>query len=168
VAVAFVFATVLSAPFIDALSHRTELLVSGEVVESAESGWRTILADGRRSLVGEVRRVAFFALVWILIAVPGFLIPGGQLIASPLLIAFTILFLPLDFASYTLDRRQVPFALRRAWVKRNLATMAGFGTAAFASCLVPGLNFAMIPVFVVAGTILVLRNPPTAEGDVVS
>jgi uncharacterized protein involved in cysteine biosynthesis len=161
VALAFVVATVVSAPFVDALSRRTELLISGGVVESSDSGWRAIVAEGRRSAIGELQRVGFLLLVWIVIGGAGFLIPGGQLVASPALVVFTVLFLPLDYASYTLDRRQIRFDRRRAWVRENLAMMAGFGTAAFASCLVPGLNFAMIPVFVVAGTLLVLRNPPT-------
>jgi uncharacterized protein involved in cysteine biosynthesis len=41
--------------------------------------------------------------------------------------------------------------------------MTGFGGAALVSCVVPGLNFLMIPVFVVAGTLLALRYPPTGS-----
>jgi uncharacterized protein involved in cysteine biosynthesis len=37
--------------------------------------------------------------------------------------------------------------------------MAGFGCAGFVSCLVPGLNFLMIPTFVIAGTLLAIRYP---------
>ena len=41
----------------------------------------------------------------------------------------------------------------------ELPVMAGFGLAAFGSCLVPGLNFLMVPVFVTGGTLLALRYP---------
>jgi uncharacterized protein involved in cysteine biosynthesis len=40
--------------------------------------------------------------------------------------------------------------------------MAGFGSAAFVCCFVPGLNLLVIPVLVVAGTLLAMRHPPVS------
>jgi uncharacterized protein involved in cysteine biosynthesis len=76
------------------------------------------------------------------------------------MLGVTILFLPLEYAGYALDRRQLPFRVRARWLLSRLPTMVGFGSAALISCFVPGVNLVMIPVLVVAGTLLVLRNPP--------
>jgi CysZ protein len=101
----------------------------------------------------------FFAALWLLIFLAGLLIPGGQLVAPPLLLCLTALFLPLDYAGYALDRRAISFRARRGWLRAHLPVMAGFGVAAFVTCLVPGLNLLMLPALVVAGTLLALRYP---------
>ena len=43
------------------------------------------------------------------------------------------------------------------------AMLICFGSAAFVTFLVPGLNFLMLPVLVVAGTQLALRRLPNSE-----
>ncbi len=157
-------ASVAAAPFLDALSARVEVLVLGGPTDGPSEG-----AGGVGGLVGEVassignelRRVAFFAGIWLALFVAGLLIPGAALVTGPLMVAVTILFLPLEYGGFSLDRRQVPFAARRRWVLANTPLMIGFGSAAFVSCFVPGVNLIMIPVLVVAGTLLVLRNPPS-------
>ena len=70
--------------------------------------------------------------------------------------------LPLDYASYTLDRRRLTFAEKRQWVFERIPTMVGFGSGAFLVCLVPGFNFVAMPVLVVSGTLLCLAQPPRA------
>ena len=67
----------------------------------------------------------------------GLLVPGAQLLTGPLLVGVAIVFLPLDYAGFALDRRGVRFADRRRWLRAHLATMLGFGSAAFVACLVP-------------------------------
>ena len=113
-------------------------------------------------MVEEARRLAFFAAVWLAITLGGLLVPGGQILVAPLLTGFAMLFLPLDYASYTLDRRRVGFATKREWVRENAGTVGGFGAAAFALCAVPGVNLLALPVLVTAGTLLALRYPPAA------
>jgi uncharacterized protein involved in cysteine biosynthesis len=71
-----------------------------------------------------------------------------------------VLFLPLDYAGYALDRRRLAFRDKRRFVTSNAPSMLGFGGLAFVICLVPGVNFLAMPVFVVAGTLLVLRLSP--------
>jgi CysZ protein len=76
------------------------------------------------------------------------------------LVGLTIVFLPLDYAGYVLDRRHLPFRARRAWLRANLSAVLGFGSAAFLVCMVPGLNLLLLPALVTGGTLLVLRAPP--------
>jgi CysZ protein len=157
---ALMLASVAAAPFLDALSQRAERLAAGEVVDMTGSGWTGLARDARRSLWSEVQRMSTFLAIWAVLFGAGFVIPGAHLITGPLLLGVTILFLPLEYSGYTLDRRQLSFRERRAWVSSHLPRMAGFGIAAFISCLVPGVNLMMIPVLVVAGTLLVLQTPP--------
>ena len=156
---AFLLANVLSAPFLDALSKRVESIETGGVYDAGDTGWSAIVGEARRTMANELQRLIFLLGVWLVLVLGGVVIPGGQLVAPPLLVVFTAIFLPLDYAGYALDRRQVPFASRRRWVSRHLPTMAGFGVAAVFVSLIPGLNFLLLPTLVVAGTLLVLRCP---------
>ena len=156
---AFMLANLLAAPFLDALALRVEVLETGALPPEGGGGLRAIVRDGAQAVREELRRLVFFAAVWAAVTVAGVLIPGGQLLVPPVLIAFTIFFLPLDYASYTLDRRGMSFARKRAWLSANSAVAAGFGATGFALCAIPVLNFAATPVLVIAGTLLALRLP---------
>ena len=158
--VAMLVATLLASPFQDALSQKVEDLVRGRA--SGEQGFSLalVLSDGWRGFAAEMQRVMFFLAVWLVLAGLGTLVPGAQLVTAPLLMAFTLLFLPLQYAGFSLDRRRIPFVVRRKWIFSHLPTMVGFGGAAFLTLLVPGLNFLMLPALVVAGTLLVLRQEP--------
>jgi uncharacterized protein involved in cysteine biosynthesis len=182
---AFLVASIAASPFLDALSSRVERIVTGAGCETGDraarsadarppgiagegvasgapwSAWNTA-NDTLRIVLDEARRTVFFLGMQGLIVLAGILLPGGALLAPPLLAVFTMLFLPLDFASFALDRRRVPFAERRRWVRVRMPLMLGFGATGFSLSLVPGLNFLAMPVFVVAGTLLVLRAPPSA------
>ena len=157
---AYIAASLLASPFHDVLALRVEQIVTGVVLDETESGLLGTLREGGRALREEVLRFAFFVSVVGPLAVIGVLVPGAQIVTGPTIIGFTLLFLPLDYASYTLDRRRVSFAEKRRWVWSRAPTMLGFGAAAFLTCLVPGLNFVAMPLLVVGGTLLALRCSP--------
>lgn len=158
--VAFLLANVISSPFLDALSLRVEALVAGRRDDAADDGGiLAALRDGGRAMTEELRRILFFLALQGSIAFLGFVIPGAQVLAPPLMVATTILFLPLDYASYTLDRRRVRFRDKRRWILGHRLAMVGFGAGAFVTLLIPGLNFLALPGLVVSGTLLALRYP---------
>ena len=160
---AYVVASLLASPFHDALSFRVEEIQTGAVRDDTGSGFAATLVGIGRSLFEELRRLLFFALVVGPLAAVGLVVPGAQLVTGPAIAAFTVLFLPLDYASYTLDRRLLTFAAKRQWVFERIPTMVGFGGGAFLTYLVPGLNFVAMPLLVVAGTLLCLAQPPRLE-----
>ena len=153
-------ASLVASPFLDALSRRVERIEHGEVIEAGDTGLAGVLREARRALVGELRRVLFFVGVWIAIVTVCLIVPGLQLLAAPMLAIFAMLFLPLEYAGYVLDRRALPFRARRAWVQSDWPRMIGFGAAGICAGLVPGLNLLLLPALVVAGTLLALRHPP--------
>lgn len=158
-------ANLVAAPALDLLSQRVEVVESGRLVESGDGSLGAIAVDIRRSLASEARRLLFLVSVWMGLFGLGIVIPGGQLITSPLMVAFTIAFLPLEYTGHVLDRRRVPFRERRAWLRSQMPRMLGFGAAAFLTLMLPGLNFLVLPVLVVAGTLLAVRYPPDSSAS---
>ena len=167
VVAAFIGANLVAAPFLDALALRVEALEAGTRLPDGEGGFAAVVRDGLHAFLEELRRVAFFAAVWIGVTLAGIVIPGAQLLVAPVLTGFTIFFLPLDYASYTLDRRHLTFARKRAWLSAHSAVAAGFGATGFALCAIPGINLTATPVLVIAGTLLASRlpepPPPSAQ-----
>lgn len=157
---ALLLANLASAPFLDRLSQRVEAIAGGREFESEQSAGSAI-SGTFKSFAAELRRLVFLAGVWLVLSVAGVVIPGAQLVTAPMLIAATILFLPLDYAGFALDRRGVSFRARRDWLLDNLSLMFGFGGVAFVACLVPGLNLLVMPAQVTAGTLLVARRTPS-------
>lgn len=164
IVLAYLLASVLASPVHDALSARVEQIVSGGLVEEGASGLWGLLREGGRAAREELRRTLFFLALTLPLLGAGVLVPGAQLVTGPALLVLTVFFLPLDYASYTLDRRRVPFVARRRWLLANKPVMAGFGLAAFLTFSVPGLNFLAMPVLVVAGTLLALRVRTPEDG----
>lgn len=162
--VSFLVANVLASPFLDVLASRVELIETGAVEEDAPTGLIGTSADVLRSLREELRRALFFVTVVAGLALVGFVIPGAHLVTGPSIVAFAIFFLPLDYASYTLDRRRYSFRQKRIWLLANKPVVIGFGCGAFLICWLPGLNFLAMPLLVVGGTLLAIRNAPARPG----
>ena len=110
-------------------------------------------------------RLALLLGVWFVITVVGFLLPFGVALTPVAFAVVAVGLLPLQYAGFALDRRRVPFSERRAWLTANAERAVGFGGVAFALGLLPGVNFLMLPVLVVAGTLFVLESPPAAAGE---
>jgi len=154
---AFLLASLLASPFHDTLSRRVEEIETGVVRDDTGAGVAGALREAGRALREEGRRLLFYlAVVGSLLAL-GVLVPGAHLVTGPAATAFTVLFLPLDYASYALDRRHFSFGDKRRWVLGHGRVMVGFGGAAFLTCMVPLLNLAAMPLLVVGGTLLALR-----------
>lgn len=156
-------ANVLASPFLDILSRRVEQIVTGRIEENEGGGVGDLLRDALRAIGNELQRLFFFALVWLALLAVGIALPAGQVVAPPALLLVTLVFLPLDYSGYALDRRRLSFRTRRAWILSNLPTMLGFGTAALLLLWVPGLNLLMLPALVTGGTLLALRWPPAPQ-----
>ncbi len=156
---------VLASPFLDRIAARVEHIQTGGVVDAARGGLRGTALSAGRAIVAQAKRTAFFVSVEVGLLVLG-LVPGLQPLAALGIPLFAALFIPLDYTGYLLDRREIPFRRRRAWVWLHRRAMLGFGGAALASFAIPGLNFLCLPWLVTAGTLLALEvGPPQADSD---
>jgi len=142
---------VLASPVLDVLSRRVERLRTGGVLEESPAGWvgalRVAVEEGKRALFLLGGGLAFFLVGWV---------PGLQLLAVVGALLFAMLFVPLDYTGFLLDRRGVSFHGRRRWVWLHRRAMLGFGASALGTFLLPGLNFLCLPWLVSAATLLAL------------
>ena len=168
---ALLAANLASAPFLERLSLRVEAIESAGGLDLTDGGVQTV-ASALKSFVAEARRLGCLAAVWLGLAFVGLVVPGGQLVAGPLLLLVTLFFLPLEYAGHALDRRGASLRERLRFLAASPPRTAGFGSVAFFACLVPGLNLLLMPVLVTAGTLLVVRRDPENErgrvGDLTS
>ena len=156
--------TAIASPFLDVLAQRVEAIVTGHVSEERVS-WPRVLRSFTASLVLELKKIGFFLAIQVVLFLLGLLIPPllpFTVIAATL---FTILFLPMEYASFAMDHRQLHFAQRRQLIWQHRWLMLGFGTAAFFTLLIPLLNFICLPILVVGGTLLFLHTENTSHAE---
>jgi CysZ protein len=115
------------------------------------------LQSAGSSLLAELQKLGFFLAVqltlFLLSLLP--LLAPFTVLASTL---FTVLFLPLEYAGYTMDHHNLRFPQRRALLWQHRWLMLGFGAAGFLTMLVPFLNFVCLPALAVGGTLLFLHT----------
>ena len=148
--------TLIAAPFLDVLAQRVEELATGRVLEEHATLFGTLQAMGL-SVVVELRKLGFFLAVQTVLFLLGLiplLTPFTVIVAT----LFTLLFLPLEYAGFAMDHRQLRFAQRRALIWQHRWLMLGFGAAAFLTMLIPVLTFICLPALVTGGTLLFLHT----------
>lgn len=155
-----ILGTAIASPFLDVLSQRVEEMVTGRVSEDQTTLLGALRGIGV-SIVLELRKFGFFVAVQAAFALLG-LIPFLTLFAVIAASLFTMLFLPLEYASFAMDRRQMSFQARRTLIWRQRWLMLGFGVAGFLTLLIPLLNFVCLPALVVGGTLLFLQAEGTS------
>jgi CysZ protein len=156
--VAFLLGGVVAAPFLDRLSRRVEETLTGSVVDTTRPGRGSFLADAARAILEEGKRLGFFLGAQGLVVISGAVVPGAQPAAAAAMVALAILFLALDSASYTLDRRGLRFGEKLRWSREHFSAVAGYGAAAFLVCSIPLVNLIALPLLVAAGTLLVAET----------
>jgi len=156
---------IIASPFNELLSAAVERRLGSGGGQAEDGGWRALVGEMGRALSDETRKMAFFLLVQAAL-LPLNLIPlAGTLAYTALSLGFGALFVALEFTDYPMARRRIPFADRRRAVWRHRAVMSGFGGSLFLTFLVPGLNLLLLPVGVVAGTLLYLDLVPSGPGS---
>jgi CysZ protein len=152
---------VIAAPFLDVLSERVEELARGRLPPQAP-GLAALARRSLRSVFEEGKRVGFLLALQAVLLLVG-LVPGLQPFAAAASLAVAVLFLPLVYTGFALDRRGIRFADRRRWVFAHPLESAAFGGFALALFVVPGLSFFCLPWLVTAGTLFVLELWPESD-----
>lgn len=162
-----VVGNLIASPFNELLSERAEELLSGTGSSEAFS-LQVFLADTRRTLAVELKKVGLFVVAMVLI-LPLNLLPGiGSLIYTILAVSLTIFFLVVEYLGIVLARQRFTFAQQRQFIFSRLFLMAGFGTGVLSLLAIPLLQFLCIPVAVVAATKLWCDLRPGSPEPVIS
>jgi CysZ protein len=142
-------ANLVGSPFYGWLAEKTMARGQGAVAPHSEQPWSRALAGG---VITELKRLGYFVsrAVPLLIL---FAIPGLNLVAPFVWLAFNAWFLAMEYLAYPLELQGIEFDEQRQIAKRMRLGLFGFGGAAMLGLAVPGLNLLIPPAAVVGATL---------------
>ncbi len=151
-------ANLLAAPFNGMLAEKVEYSLTGK---SPPNPYPSITAAVLPALFSEFRKLLYFllrALPLLLL----FLIPGLQIAAPFLWLAFSAWYLSLEYMDYPMGNHGLGFKDQLRQLKKSRLTALGFGAGVTLLMMIPILNFAAMPAAVAGATALWCRQRETA------
>ncbi|PCJ32086.1 MAG: sulfate transporter CysZ [Gammaproteobacteria bacterium] len=153
-----IIANILAAPFNGALAEAVENNVTGQSPD--EMTWKEIIKDAPSLIWNEFRKLGYFILWMIPLAVL-FFIPLFTIFVPFLWILLSSWMLALDYHDYPLGNHQMKFPQQRALLRQKRSLALGFGLATLGATMIPLVNFLVIPAAVAGATVLYLENLKT-------
>jgi CysZ protein len=157
-----VIGNIIASPFNAALSEKTEELIIGAST-GTPGGIKMIMKDISHSIGAEIKRLLFFIAWFIPILMINFIPVIGQVIYFVLMLFYTGYALTFTFMDYSLDRRYKSFREKNRIIFSNKSRMMGFGMICFLIGMIPVLNLFLIPVCVIAGTLMFINEHLQSE-----
>lgn len=151
-------ANLIGSPFYGRLAEKTWAMVQGDNVELPEQSLGKEMAAG---IATELGRLGYFVARAVPLLIL-FAIPGVNLVAPFLWMAFNAWFLALEYLAYPLELQGVVFERQRELAKGMRTGVFGFGGAAMLGLAVPGLNILIPPAAVVGATLYVAEGASPA------
>lgn len=150
-------ANLIASPFYGFLAEKIAEQERG--LASPATGWREILMVIPRSLGRELRKIAYYLprLIGLLLLT---LIPVVNLVASPLLLAFGVWMMAVQYIDYQADNDQVGFPDLLRWMRSRRVLSLGFGAPVYVGLLIPLVNLVVMPAAVAGSTLLWVREGP--------
>jgi CysZ protein len=152
-----VIGNIIASPFNAALSEKTEELIIG-ASKGTPGGLKMIMKDISHSIGVEIKRLLFFIIWFIPIFLINFIPVIGQVIYFVMMLFYTGYALNFTFMDYSLDRRYKSFREKNRIIFSNKSRMMGFGMICFFIGMIPILNLFLIPVCVIAGTLMFINE----------
>ncbi len=152
-----VVGSLISSPFNDILSERTEEIISGGK-DNTPFSWALFMKDAQRTIVSEARKIGMFVSGMLVILLLHLLPVVGSVLSSVLSVLWTIFFLVVEYTGYVFARKRIEFRKQRGIIMSRFSMMLGFGTAVFCILVIPFFQFLCIPLGVVGATRLLLDS----------
>jgi CysZ protein len=153
-----VVGNLISSPFNDLLSERTEEEVMGSA-HGESFRWSAV----GRILLDESKKMAIFVLLMVLLLLLN-LIPGfGTLAYSILSFLLTVFFLVIEYTGYVFGRKGGRFRDQRRFIRGRRFMAFGFGVGVLCLLAIPLLQFFCIPFAVVGATLLWCDAQPDSD-----
>ncbi len=146
----------IAAPFNGLLAEAVERHLDGASMADA-GGWRALLKDILPSLYSELRKLLYFALRALPLALL-FLIPPVNLAAPFLWALFSAWMLAIEYVDYPMANHRLHFAEQRKRLRRRRLLAWGFGGASLLMTLIPVVNFLAMPASVAGATAMWVRE----------
>lgn len=141
---------IISSPFNDILSEKTEELLTGISNEEPFS-FRVFAKDALQTIKDESKKIIIFIILMLLL-LPLNLIPGGTLPYSVLSVLLIVFFLVVEYTGYVFARKHLTFRDQRGFILARKFMMLGFGLGLMGILAIPFLQFFCIPLGVVGAT----------------
>ena len=154
-------ANLLAAPFNGFLSEKVESVVRGTDV-SPPFYWSELLAMVPRTLGRELRKLAYFLPRAIGLLVLS-LIPGVNIIATPLWVLFGVWMMAVQYIDYPADNHKLGWNEMLAWLRERRWQCLGFGGMTYLVLLVPVVNLLAMPAAVAGATLFWVREGNPAD-----
>ncbi len=147
-----VIANLLAAPFNGLLAEKVEMVLTGKEIDQG-SDWKQLLKDFLPSLYSEVKKLLYFVMRAVPLLIL-FLIPGVNIAAPFLWLAFSAWYLALEYGGYPMGNHGILFSEQHARLKRIRLSSLGFGAGLLLLMAIPGVNFLAMPAGVAGATAL--------------
>ncbi|WP_394180706.1 sulfate transporter CysZ [Marinomonas posidonica] len=154
---------ILAAPFMAFLAEKVEEKTTGKVFDERLTA-SVILAVIGRSLQREMQKVLYFVPRFLLLLVLSF-IPLVNVIAPVLLLLFSAWMLALQYMDYAFDNNKVSFYEMRMALRTQPLLCWTFGGIVMVSLTIPLFNLFVMPIAVVAATLLWVSIFRVENGD---
>jgi CysZ protein len=141
---------IISSPFNDLLSEKTEELLTG-IHNEEPFVFSIFLKDAMHTVMDESKKIIIFVVLMACL-LPLNLFPGGTLPYSILSVLLTIFFLVVEYTGYIFYRKHLTFKDQRHFINSEKFMMLGFGAGIMGLLAVPFLQFFCIPLGVVGAT----------------
>lgn len=145
------FACLIAAPFNGLLSEKAEIFMMEQTPETTSIA--DFLRDVPRVMKREGQKLLYFIPRALLLLVL-FLIPGINLLAPFIWLAFSAWMMTIQYVDYPMDNHRIPFNEMRKTLRKHPLKNLGFGGSVMAFMLIPGLNLVILPSAVIAATLL--------------
>lgn len=154
-------ANFISAPFNGFLSAAVEAHVKGQAPqESSGSVWKEVVA----SLGQEGRKLWYLASRAMPLLIL-FLIPGINLAAPFVWLAFGAWLLALEYADFPMGNHSIRWAGVRERLKQRRLTALGFGGMVLVATAIPVVNFIVVPAAVIGATLMWVEELSTSIAE---
>lgn len=156
-------ANLVGSPFNSRLSARVEQRATGRFPPAAPNDAR-FLIESVGAVVGELRKIAYFALLGIPLLIL-FIIPVVQVVAPFLWALYGAWIIALEYVDYPLGNRGIRFRDQRRITHQRRLLHLGFGAGVLCMTIIPFINLVAMPTAVIGATLLQadLRNRTLPE-----
>ncbi len=141
---------IINSPIYDLLSEAVEKREKG--IEDLPFSIRKILREAGPMILLEIKKMAFFLLVPLVLFLLNFIPVVGTLLYILLANLFAAWAMGYNFVAYPMGRRVIPFKTQIGFASSHKARLMGFGLP----LLIPFFNLLLAPAFVVGGTLIYL------------
>ena len=154
-------ANLIAAPFNGLLAEKVELHLTGQPIDGG-GGVKKMLVELVPTLIDEIRKL-LYGVVWAIPLLVLFLIPGVNIAAPFLWLAFSAWVMAVEYGDYPMGNHNLRFREMRARLRQRRLLSLGFGAAVLAMTMIPVVNFIAMPSAVAGATALWVREMTGAE-----